>query len=157
MKYTFLLSLLVFLSLSCTQTPIEKELNAARQLCKSITGFIYEQDYKAEKCAILDFIKDEVAQNFEAKTYYASVELIKGIPVSPIPCPEKIMEKDTALVGRFKPLHERAINENYNILYYMEQDEKVGVAERKVRVKIADRGERYVISVEILVDTEKDK
>lgn len=157
MKYTFLFSLLVFLGLSCTQTPVEQEMDAARQLCEDITYFIYQKEYEADKCDILDFIKEEVATNFKTKTYYASVELIKGTPVSAVPCPEKIMQKDPALAGRFKPLRERTFNDNYNILYYIEHDEKVDSDERKIRVKVADRGERYAITVDILLNTENDK
>jgi hypothetical protein len=153
MKYTFLLSILILLTTACALTPIEREKDQGRQLCKDITDFIYDNDYKAEKCALLDFIKKEVNENFNVKTYYASVELVKGIPVSPVPCPEKIMrEKDEALKGRFKPLSDRTINEKNNILYYVEHDEKVKSTERKIRVKIVDRGERYVINVEILTE-----
>jgi len=151
MKYTFLLSLLVLLSLGCS-TPVEQEKNQARQLCKDIADFVYNNDYQAEKCALLDFIKREVTENFNMKAYYASVELIKGVPVSPTPCPEKTMTKDEALKGRFKPLSERSINEKNNILYYVEHDQKVDATERKVRIKLADRGERYVINVEILTE-----
>ncbi|MGK0364370.1 MAG: hypothetical protein ACI85O_001427, partial [Saprospiraceae bacterium] len=75
-----------------------------------------------------------------------------GVPVSKVPCPEKIMIKDTSLVGRFKPLSERSINDKYNILYYIEHDEKVDSVERKIRIKLVDRGERYVINVEILTE-----
>jgi len=157
MKYTFLLSLLVFISLSCgPKTPAEQELNSARQLCNDITKFIYDKDYKADKCEILDFIKDEIAKNFAAKTYYSSVELVKGTPPPPVPCPEKIMKKNPALVGRFKPLGDRVIDESNKIYYYIEQDKKVDIAERKIRVKLADRGDRYIISAEILLDI-KDK
>lgn len=153
MKYTFLLSILILLTTACSLTPIEREKDQGRQLCKDITDFIYDNDYKAEKCALLDFIKKEVNENFNVKTYYASVELVKGVPVSPVPCPEKIMgEKDEALKGRFKPLSDRAINEKNNILYYIEHDEKVESTERKIRIKVADRGERYVINVEILIE-----
>lgn len=151
MKYLFLFTALLFLAFGCT-TPIEKELKTARKLCTNLTGYIYEQDYRADKCDILDFIKNEVAQNFDAKTYYASVELIKGLPISTLPCPEKIMQKDTALIGRFKPLRERIMNSSDDMVYYIEQDKKVGVEEHKIRIKAADRGKRYVISVEILLD-----
>ncbi len=152
MKYTFLLLTLLLLSVGCSKTPVEQEKEQARLLCKNIAGFLYNNDYKADKCAILDFIKKEVTENFNEKTYYASVELVKGVPVAAVPCPEKLMTKDTALKGRFKPLSERAINDKYEVVYYIEHDEKVDAMERKVRVKLADRGERYVINVEILTE-----
>jgi len=132
-------------------TPIEQEMNAARQLCKDIALFLHHSDYNVNKCEVLDFIKDKVAEDFEAKTYYASVELIKGIPVPPVPCPEKIMKKDPTLTGRFKPLRERTFNRTENVVYYIEHDEKTDSGERKIKVKIADGGERYAITADILL------
>lgn len=152
MKYTFLLLSLILLTIGCSKTPVEQEKDQARQLCNDIAAFIDENDYKAEKCAILDFIKKEVTENFKVKTYYAAVELIKGVPISAVPCPEKIMTKDIALKGRFKPLSERSMNDKYGLVYYIEHDEKVDAPERKVRVKLADKGERYMINVEILTE-----
>jgi len=151
MKYTFTLSLVLLFFFGCS-TPEQQEKQQARQLCKDIAHFIYNNDYAAEKCALLDFIKREVTENFNVKTYYTSVELVKGVPISTVPCPEKIMTRDPALKGRFKPLSERSINEENNILYYVEHDKKVDATERKIRVKLADRGERYVINVEILTE-----
>ena len=153
MKYTFLLSILILLNLGCSTTPVEREKDIGRQLCNDIADFIYDNDYKAEKCALLDFIKKEVEENFKFKKYYVAVELIKGTPVSPVPCPEKIMaQKGEAFKGRFKPLSERTFNEKHSIIYYIEHDEKLESTERKLRLKVADRGERYVVNVEILID-----
>jgi hypothetical protein len=64
MKYTFLLSTLLLLTLSCSKTPVEQEKDQARQLSKDIASFIYNNEYKAEKCALVDLIKKEIAENF---------------------------------------------------------------------------------------------